>query len=256
MRTLAFTLALGLALTATAGGKRARGTLTLNGEPTQVTWSDGDSFKIQSGPFTGRGTRLTGFNALESFGPVHRWGTWTPDELYVLAKSAAAVLAAEAWTCTTDGSEDGYHRLLVSCPDAAQALVSRGLAMAYTVDGQPAAPTLLDAQRSAQQAGLGMWAKGVVAGVVTSVHSSDESGADGGQAYDRVVDTRSGQALKRAHSQRYDTCQEVCHETDGQQSCMVYVPFEHRYRHKPACLRGEQPTPKPSPARDKPRRGH
>lgn len=235
MRAWLLLLALGVAFAA-AGGKRAKGTIILNGQETAVAWSDGDSFKLKSGPYAGRGTRLVGFNALESFGPVHRWGRWTPPELYALATSAAGVLASGEWTCTTDGKEDGYHRLLVSCPDAAVAVISKGLAMAYAVEGQAADPAALEAQREAQRAGVGIWAKGIVAGIVTSVHSADEDGADGGQAYDRVVDTRTGQALRRAHTQRYETCQEVCHETDGEQSCMIYVPFERRYRHKPDCL--------------------
>jgi hypothetical protein len=45
------------------------------------------------------------------------------------------------------------------------------------------------------------------------------------------------QALKRVHTQRYETCQTVCETTDGQQSCMVYVPFKKRYRGQPDCLK-------------------
>lgn len=241
---LHFALAALLVAVPASAGKRAKGTITLNGEPTAVSWSDGDSFKVKSGPYQGRGTRLVGFNALESFGPVHSWGTWTPQELYALAASAAGVLGEGEWRCTTSGDEDGYHRLLVTCPDAALALIHRGLAMAYAVDGQQADPAALEAQRQAQAERVGMWAKGVPNGVVTSVHSVDEPGAEGGQAYDRVVDTRTGAALKRAHTQTYATCQTVCHETDGDRSCMVYVPFERRYKHKPPCLTDGAPAPR------------
>lgn len=38
------------------------------------------------------------------------------------------------------------------------------------------------------------------------------------------------------HTQRYETCQTVCETTDGQQSCMLYVPFKKRYRGQPDCL--------------------
>jgi hypothetical protein len=59
----------------------ASGSVVLNGEMTRVVWSDGDSFRIKSGPQVNRTTRLVGYNCLEAYGPVHRWGTWTPSEL-------------------------------------------------------------------------------------------------------------------------------------------------------------------------------
>jgi hypothetical protein len=55
----------------------ALGTIVLNGEKVQVNWTDGDSFKIKEGKFKGAGTRLQGFNTLEAYGPVHRWGRRT-----------------------------------------------------------------------------------------------------------------------------------------------------------------------------------
>ena len=75
-------------------------------------------------------------------------------------------------------------------------------------------------------------------GVITSLHSLGEDGDDEqAETYNRVVDTRTGQALKRVHAQRYETCQTVCETTDGQRSCMVYVPFKKRYRGQPDCLK-------------------
>lgn len=117
-------------------------------------------------------------------------------------------------------------------------MIRQGHALAYAVEGTRPDPKLLDAQAEAQREKRGMWKKGVVKGVVTSVHSVEEEGEDAGAvAYNRVVDTRTGEALKRAHKSAYKTCEEVCETTDGDVSCMLYVPFEHRYRHKPKCLK-------------------
>ncbi|MEW5741859.1 MAG: thermonuclease family protein [Myxococcota bacterium] len=217
--------------------KAGEGALLLNGEYTEVRWTDGDSFKVKSGKWKGRGTRLSGYNTLEAFGPVHRWGAWKPQELYVLAKSLAQVAAKGTWTCTTDGRADGYGRLLVLCPDLALELIRQGHAMAYAVDGAAPLEGALEAQAEAMKEKRGMWEKGRVNGVVSSLHSVGEEGSKEPQAYNRVVDTRTGQALKRAHSKTYAVCEEVCEETDGETSCMVYVPFERRYRNKPPCLK-------------------
>ena len=91
-------------------------------------------------------------------------------------------------------------------------------------------------EKEAQSKKAGMWAKGVVKGVISSVHSMGEDGDDEKEAYNRVVDTRTGEALVRKHSNKYETCQTVCEETDGDKSCMVYVPFKRRYHGQPDCL--------------------
>ncbi len=213
----------------------------LEGRPTRVRWTDGDTFKVLDGPFGGLLTRLDGYNTLESYGPVHRWGRWSPPELLALAQEATRFAAAGSWHCTSAGAADRYHRLLVRCPDAARALVRTGLAMVYAVDAE-ARPELLAAQRDAQREGRGMWAKGVPRGIVTNLHSIVENGGEG--AYDRVADTRTGRAIARPHEHAYAMCSEVCQATEGDTSCMVYVPFERRYRNKPPCLQG-------SPARRK-----
>lgn len=216
----------------------APGFLLLNGQRTAVKWSDGDSFKIKEGPFANRGTRLQGYNTLEAFGPVHRWGEWKPQELFELAKASSTVAASQEWECTTDGKADGYGRLLVDCPELRVEIVRAGHALTYAVEGGVPDQRALVAQAEAMAAKRGMWAKGVVKGVVTSVHSLGETDANGSdKAYNRVVDTRTGQALVRPHQKTYGTCEEVCEETDGDVSCMVYVPFEHRYKNKPDCLR-------------------
>jgi micrococcal nuclease len=214
--------------------KRPTSTLWVNDEAVQVRWTDGDSFKFLSGAYEGHGTRLMGFNTLEAFGPVHRWGTWTPTELFTLAKSSAAIGASREWACTTDGKKDGYGRVLVACPALAEELIRQGHALAYSVDGV-SEEKLLAAQREAIEAGRGMWAGGAPKGIVTSVHSIGEEGDE--TPYNRVVDTRTGAALKRPHQQRYEICQEICEDTEGDVSCMVWVPFQRRYRNKPDCLR-------------------
>ncbi len=240
-----FVCAVLISLAASAHSRKSRnpdahsapGAIVLNGVKTEVVWSDGDSFRIKEGAYEGKGTRLVGYNTLEAFGPVHRWGEWTGKELFELAKDASSVAASKAWDCTTDGKEEGYHRLLVNCPELAAEMARQGVGMAYFVEGAKVDEKVLAAQAEAMKAGRGMWKKGVVKGVVTSLHSLDEKDGNGKEAYNRVVDTRTGRALKRAHHDRYETCQEVCEKTDGDVSCMVYVPFEIRYRKKPDCLR-------------------
>ncbi|MBS1149932.1 MAG: nuclease (SNase domain protein) [Myxococcaceae bacterium] len=216
----------------------AKAMLVLNGEETEVVWTDGDSFKIKSGQYKGSGTRLQRYNTLEAFGPVHQWGGWTPRELFEIAKASSTVAASQKWACTTDGKLDGYRRLLIDCPEAAKELVRQGHGLVYAVEGNKPDPELLAIQKEAQGKKAGIWAKGVVKGVITSLHSLGEDGEDkDGEAYNRVVDTRTGEALVRKHQDVYDTCQTVCEKTGDDQSCMIYVPFKRRYGGKPDCLR-------------------
>lgn len=215
----------------------AKGFIVLNNERLEVRWTDGDSFSFREGAHKGTGTRITGYNTLEAYGPVHQWGDWTADELLALAKASSQVAAEKEWACTTDGQHDGYRRLLVNCPQLAVEMVRLGHGLAYAVDGEKTRPEVVAAQQDAMKHRRGMWKKGVTHGVITSLHSLGEDGDEAQtETYNRVVDTRSGQALKRKHSERYATCQNVCESTDGQQSCMVYVPFKHRYRGQPDCL--------------------
>ncbi|MBL8950177.1 MAG: thermonuclease family protein [Myxococcaceae bacterium] len=214
----------------------APGTVVLNGEKTQVNWTDGDSFKLKEGKFKGSGTRLQGYNTLEAYGPVHRWGEWTTHELFELAEDSAPHAAMKTWECTTDEKKDGYGRLLINCPELTKHMILDGYAMVYSVDG-PVDEQLLALQQQAIKNKAGMWKKGAPKGLVTSLHSLGEPDSNGATtAYNRVADTRTGAAVKREHQVRYDTCQEVCEETDGDKSCMVYVPFEKRYKNRPDCL--------------------
>lgn len=218
------------------GGRGARGTLILAGERVPVRWSDGDSFRIDGGRHAGRNARLAAVNTLETFGPVHRLGASAGPELLHLARATAPFAAAQVWRCETDGREGGYGRLLVSCPEVAEALVSAGHAMVYAVDG-PADARLLSAQRAAQEARRGIWAGGVPPRVPTSLHSADEPDLGSRGAYDRVADTRSGVTEIRRHDRIYRLCEEVCLGDGDDRSCLVYVPFGRRYRDRPPCLR-------------------
>ncbi len=158
-----------------AGAEKAepgRGTILLGGERTEVRWTDGDTFRITAGPRRGTRVRLAGVNALETFGPVHRLGGMSGKELLAIARSTAALAAASEWTCETGGKLDAYGRLLASCPGAALALVRAGHAMVLAIDAPPE-PALLEAQREAQRASAGMWARGAPPLVPTSLHSAD-----------------------------------------------------------------------------------
>lgn len=207
--------------------------INLDGTRTRVRWSDGDSFKFLDGPHKGAGVRLSRYNTLESYGPVHRWGEWTPKELYDIAKSSKYLAAQEVWDCTTVGEKDGYGRLLVDCPDAALMMVEAGHAHVFYLEGD-VPEDLLKAQKKAKKKRRGMWAKGVPDLIITSLHSAAER--EDGSAYNRRVDTRTGLSTTREHAETYETCQEVC-EGGETGSCLIYVPFKIRYRNKPDCLK-------------------
>lgn len=244
---LALGAATGTAQAQEGSGAPAEGgsTVTLNGELVRVRWSDGDSFRFLDGPFDGQGVRLSGYNALESYGPVHRWGEWTAAELYEVSSQATAMARSGRWTCTTTGETDNYDRVLVSCDDLTLAMVSAGLGHLFMI-GDLASPEEIAAQHAAQTAGAGMWAKGVPSGgLLTSLHSLGEDGGEeptaeaAGSTYNRVADPATGQTTQVDHSERYETCQEVCHgDLSAGGSCMVYVPFSQRYGATRAdCLR-------------------
>ncbi len=222
---------------ALGAGKRhgLPGTILLDGQATEVRWTDGDSFKVESGPLKGFGTRVSGYNTLEAYGPVHRIAGLGPVALEKIATSSAALLAGTTWSCQTEGRRDGYGRALVACPDAAAALVRAGHAMVYAVDTRPD-PALLALQREAQSARRGMWAGGVPPEIITSLHSAGEKDLKGKTPYDRLCDTRTGVTRLRNHRSSYRTCEEVCVGEGPLASCMVYVPFERRYNDRPGCL--------------------
>jgi len=212
--------------------KPAAGQVQLDGRNIDVHWGDGDTFSFRDLRGKRKSARLAGFNALESYGPVHRWGTWTPSELYALSKKAGDIAAARGWVCRNKPGGGGYGRLLVSCPELKEALIGQGLAHVFSMDG-PGDAASLAMQHDAQSSGVGIWAKGVPKGLVTSLHSKDER-PDRDTAYNRVVNTSTGHAPMVAHRSNYEVCQEVCQSG----SCMVYVPYRMRYGKKRAnCLR-------------------
>lgn len=222
-----------------SGKKRGPGWsyVVIDGERMTVRWSDGDSFKFKDGPYDGAGVRMTAYNTLESYGPVHRWGTWTAQELYEIARESKNLGASQEWTCTTDGSRDGYNRVLVSCPDAALHFVQEGHAHVFGID-EPVSAALVKAQRVAQRKKVGIWAKGVPKLIITSLHSVDERWDDPSEGpYNRVVDTRTGESRKSMHTDQYAVCQEVCMGPKAAEACMTYVPFANRYRNKAECLK-------------------
>ncbi len=223
---------------ARARGKETpgRGAVVLDGERVPVRWTDGDSFRILGGRFAGSAARLGGVNALETYGPVHRIAGLDGRALHALARKTATLAAGGEWSCTAAGDRDRYRRLLVHCPEAALALVRAGHAMVFSLDG-PAGEELLAAQRDAQGARRGIWAGGVPPLVPTSLHSADEPDLGARGAYDRIADTRTGEAAARSHERRYRPCEEVCLGEGEGKACMTYVPYERRYRRKPACLR-------------------
>ncbi len=203
----------------------------LDGETVEVSWNDGDTFKVLRGAEKGLRARLVGVNTLETYGPVQFWGAWDRHELLAFARTSHHVSAGRAWACRTGGRRDQYGRALVRCPDLERELVRRGHAMVFAVDA-PAEPALLAAQREAQAARVGMWAKGVPPRIVTSAHSAAEEG----RGYDRVVDTRTGAAEIVRHERSYEVCEEVCAGRGDDRACFVYVPNERRFRNRPPCL--------------------
>lgn len=200
-------LALGLAL-APPAADAALTRVSVNGVSVPVSFNDGDSFRIQGGEFSGSQCRLAGFNTLESFGPAHWWGDWHPYELYVNAKMATTNGRRGTWHCTTDGTRDGYGRLLLECPDLAISQISQGLAHAMQIDDTFARPEYLRAQQEAIAHRRGMWAHGVPEFVMTSIHSASEGGRD--EYRNRLVSVRDAHTEYMTHNDTYSECQWVC----------------------------------------------
>ena len=221
-----------VALAALAGSDRDESPkVVLDGVELTVRWSDGDTFTWKDAGGNTQRARLSGYNTLESFGPVHRWGDWTGAELYELAKQAGARARTQKWRCTKLPGSGGYGRHLVDCPDLRKVLVEEGLAHLFSLEA-PSAADELALQRSAMERRKGIWEKGVTSVIVTSLHSKAEA-KDGDQTYNRVCDLATGVCAAKPHEDAYATCQEVCE----QGSCMTYVPYEERYgRERASCL--------------------
>lgn len=204
------------------------GQVNLDGTVTPVNWDDGDTFKVAA---TGSSARLDGYNTLESYGAVHRFG---PGEgaLLKIAQAATEMAKSQVWKCSTQPGSGGYGRIRVSCPDLTHALLEAGLAHVFSV-GSAAPADLLASQQKAINGQKGMWKGGAPKGIVTSVHSLDEK-PDQTETYNRVVDPTTGQGTKRPHTETHKACAWVCQEG----SCLLYVPYTQRYGEgRAACLK-------------------
>lgn len=266
--SLSLSLVSSLLLSTVAAAKQPRppakgvnGSVVLDGVPVRVWWNDGDSFKPKRG-MREKPVRIVGYNTLETHGAVHQWGSWTGRELLALSVRATQVAGSKVRQCTLEGRPDAYGRPLARCPDVARELVGEGLAMVFAVKAPPD-PELVALQSAAQAQRKGMWAGGVPQTIVTSVHSQDEkapatskvartgrrglgqaegtewTGRDRGQsvAYNRLVNTRTGETDQRKHGETFQICQVVCEGKGTDQSCITYVPFGQQRRNQPDCLR-------------------
>lgn len=183
----------------------------VNGRSVPVTFNDGDSFRVHAGEYRGAQCRLAGFNTLESFGPAHQWGDWHPYELYINAKMATYNGRRGTWHCTTDGSRDGYGRVLMDCPDLATDQIRRGYAHAYQIDDTPSRNYYLRAQQDAIRNRRGMWAHGVPDYVMTSIHSADEDRSREVH-YNRLVSVWDAHTESMQHHDTYEECSWVCND--------------------------------------------
>jgi endonuclease YncB( thermonuclease family) len=185
----------------------------MNGEAVPVYFNDGDTFRVLEGKYQGMNCRLGGFNTLETFGPVHKWGTWDAKELYVISKMATLNARRGVWHCnTTTFEKDTYGRVLWDCPDLRADQIRRGFAHTVSIDYTPADETLNAIQKDAQENKRGMWAHGVPNYVVSSLHSVDEVGGGRGRTYNRLVSTADGHSAKWQHENEYGECEWVCRQ--------------------------------------------
>ena len=202
--------------------------IVLDGVRERVFWNDGDSFSIRSGPMKGTRARLHGFNSLEAYGPAHFWGAFDGHELFHISKKGTQLARETEWHCTRKEGTGGYNRILVDCPRLSDAIISTGYAHVFAMGGPPR-PELMAYQKKAQAQALGIWSRGVPDHIVTSVHSQGEKKFKENperRAYNRICDTRTGIASVIEHDTVFNACDAWCYGG----SCMVYVPYELRYR--------------------------
>ena len=192
--------------------KAPRSIAYINGVATQVEFSDGDTFNAKEGKLQGN-SRLAGFNTLESFGPAHQWGKWHPFELWVNAKQATLHARRGIWHCTSDGSRDGYDRLLMHCPDLAMAQIRKGFAHAMEIYDRPSEhPAYLRAQNLAKREKRGFWKHGIPDFIVTSMHSKSED-ITKNEHRNRLISTHDGHTEGWTHNDAYSECSWQCGKT-------------------------------------------
>lgn len=210
-RSLTILAVLGVLVLASAGEPARADEPTkvfLNGVPTPVYFNDGDSFRVEAGQYKGTRARLSGFNTLESYGPVHQWGTWTREELSRYASLGTMNARRGVWRCTSALKKDSYGRFLWHCPDLAVDQVRKGLAHTMTVTPRAARKEYVEAQMEAIRARRGIWAHGVPDFVVTSLHSTTEGYSRG--PYNRKIAATDGHSEKWKHTHAYRECQTAC----------------------------------------------
>lgn len=204
--------------------------LRLDGKRLLVRWHDGDTFKVIGPWYRGAKARLKGYNTLENYGPVHKWGKWKPRALFHVGNRGTALARSKEWKCALMPGRGGYGRLLVNCYGLAKALVSKGLAHVFSMRG-PGDKALVKAQKKAIKRRVGIWKKGVPAFIMTSVHSFSRRYNRG---YNRLISTRDGHSAPMIHHHRYRVCQWVC----AKGSCMLHVPYRQRFGPtKASCLK-------------------
>ena len=193
--------------------------MVLDGVETGVHWDDGDTFMVPSSRLK---ARLHGFNTLEGYGEVHRFG---PGEkvLAQVAADATVWARSQSWTCTSMEGSGGYGRTRMDCPELRRTMLERGLAHVFAVSSEPSSEDLA-AQRKGIESKAGMWIDGAPELIVTSVHSVDEKPGQT-ETYNRILDVETGKTTKRTHSNTYAACEWVC---EGE-SCLLYVPYAKRY---------------------------
>ncbi|MBX3250991.1 MAG: hypothetical protein KF901_27690 [Myxococcales bacterium] len=235
MQRRAIPAALLFLATITLVGAAASASLTesivfINGRATRVYFSDGDSFRQLDGPWTGRNSRLGGFNTLESPGPVHAWGNFHSYELYINAKQATLNARRGIWHCTGDGGTDTYGRVLLDCPDLAVDQIRKGFAHHMQIDDTPARVAYLRAQQEALRGRKGMWAHGIPSFVLTSLHSRSENPSRSIHR-NRMVSVRDGHSEAWEHNDSYRECEWVC--------ATEIVADEQRVREQARALRAD-----------------
>ena len=232
LQSLRFLLlpALALLLLGLDGGESSSSEVLLKGKPVGVEWSDGDTLTFTTGPRKGRRARLVGFNTLESYGPVHRWGSWQPAGLLQIALESRDIASSRSWECSLRKGKDSYGRFLLDCPEARRSMLRSGHAHVFAYDSE-ADPADLALQREARAEGRGMWAQGRPETLVTNVRADPE-----GRVFLRVVSCRTGSTRAEHQREDYSICEEICHGPEVSGSCMLFVPWTRRYEDRPSCL--------------------
>ena len=123
--------------------------IILDGKGLSSFWLDGDTVRLQLNDSKKITARLAGFNTLESYAPIHKWGTWTPHQLMDIASQATSRAKSGTWHCTTLPGSGGYRRIKIDCPQLRHSLLRAGLAHVFAM-GDSRDPTDLQTQNFAK----------------------------------------------------------------------------------------------------------